>query len=126
MVDAKRNNTVRQQGERGVLLLLIRNALESSFAAHTEILYEHVCRLAIGADGKGDAARANSVFALRLIRECVAIIVLHWKSLVFRAFHDRQPVILFDDGDVAKEVVRISSSVGAIFDAGAGEAGGLE
>src|SRR5437867_4083929 len=71
-----------------VLLLLIGNALENSFAAHIEIFHEHLCGLAVGADGKGNAASADSVFALRLISERIPIIVRHRESLVFWALHD--------------------------------------
>src|SRR5439155_15199503 len=92
--------------------VLIGNALENSFAAHVEIFHKHRCRFAIRADGKGDSASANSVFALRLIGERVAIIVFHWEGLVFRALHNCQYAILFDDRDVAKVIVRISSKVG--------------
>src|SRR6266516_2590531 len=111
----KRNSTIRQQGERAVLLLLIWNALESSFAAHIEIFHDNLCRFAIGADGKSDAASANSVFVLRLIGERVAIIVFHWEGLVFRALHNRETSVLLDDRDVTKEIVRVPSKVGAIF-----------
>src|SRR5437867_7924260 len=63
-------------------------AFESSFTAHIEIFHEHLCGLAVGADGKGNAASADSVFALRLIRERIPVIVLHRESLVFWALHD--------------------------------------
>src|SRR6266513_6008745 len=119
----KRNSTIRQQGERAVLLLLIWNALESSFAAHIEIFHDNLCRFAIRADGKGDAASANSVFVLRLIGERIAIIVVHWEGLVFRALYNREPTLLFDDGDFDKEIVPVASKVGAIFQRRRGRSG---
>jgi hypothetical protein len=57
--------------------------------------------------GKGDAASANSVFALRLIRERVAIIVFHWEGLVFRALHNYQSFIL-SRSEVARQRVRLA------------------
>ena len=60
---------------------------------------EHMCRFAIRANGKGDTARADSVFALCLVRERVPIIVLHWERLILRTLHIRETTIFLDDGD---------------------------
>src|SRR5882724_496646 len=85
----ERNNTVRRQREHGVSLLFGENTLKRSFAGHIEIFHDNLCRFAIGADGKGDAASANSVFAPRLIGERIPVVMLHWESLVFWTLHDR-------------------------------------
>ncbi len=72
---------------------------------------EHLCCYRIRADGKGDAAPADSIFALCLVRECVPIIVFHWERLVLRTLHDREAAIFFDDRDVAKEIVCYGSDL---------------
>jgi len=70
-------------------LFLIRSAFESSFAAHIEMFHENLVGLAIGCDGKGNAASASSVLVLCLVGECVAVVMLHREGLVRRTLHDR-------------------------------------
>src|SRR5438034_9174147 len=71
--------------------------------------------LPIRAHRKGDAANHNRVFALHFIGERIPVIVLHRRSLVFRALDGRESAVLFDNGNLTKEIVPVASNVGAIF-----------
>ena len=71
------------------LLFFIRSAFEGSFATHIEIFHENLVGPAIGCDGKGNAASANSVLVLRLVGECIAVVMLHGEGLVPQTLHDR-------------------------------------
>src|SRR5579884_3168983 len=97
---------------------LSSNALESSFPAHIEIFRHHLSGFAVRPKGKSDAASAHGVLALRLVREGVAIVMFHGEGHFFRTLHDRQAAILFDDGILAEEIVRVFSKISGVISRG--------
>src|SRR6266545_2494255 len=66
-----------QTRRRNMRRQLFFSPLKGSFAAHVEIFHDDLCRLAIRANGKCDAASADGILALRLIGKRVAIVVFH-------------------------------------------------
>ena len=62
------------------LLFSFVSSFESSFAVHIKIFHGNLVGFAIGSDGKGNAASANSVLARSLVGEYVAVVMLHRES----------------------------------------------
>jgi|SRR5206468_5639772 len=67
---------------------LFFSSLESSFAAGVKIFHDNLVGLSFGSDGEGDTAFAHGIFALRLIGECIPVIMSDGKSLVFWTLYD--------------------------------------
>ena len=82
---------------------------------HIEIFHDYLCRLAIGTDGKRDAAFADRVLTCCFVSKDVAIVMFHGERHFFRTLHNCESVVLLDDRNVAKEIVRVLSKVSVIF-----------
>jgi len=91
--------------------VVIAHGFENAFASDVQILNNNLVRFSVRADCKGDSGRADRVFALGFVGECVAIIMSQQEDSFLRALDDRQSVLPFDNLNVSKEIVGIGSEV---------------